>query len=107
MDTTLNKVSAVHPVIISEATPAPSPQSSPIHQAAEGPLVLDEEVHSAVQEDHCYGVIEESQHQDGVHTVGGTAHHKQHIWWHLGQEDGFVKDTRKHISTLHTRLFGN
>lgn len=51
----------------------------PVNAAAQGPVTIQEEVDGHKQQHHGNGVIEQTQHKDGVDAVGGTAHEEEHV----------------------------
>lgn len=51
----------------------------PINAATQGPVTIDEKVHSCKQQHHGHWIIKESQHKDGVDAIRSAAHKKEHI----------------------------
>lgn len=70
----------------------------PIKATAKGPVAINEEVDSSKQEHHCYRIVEESQHKDGVNAIRSAAHKKENIGWHLKGERGQTTVYHKEVN---------
>lgn len=57
----------------------------PINAATQGPVTINEEVHSCKQQHHGHWIIKESQHKDGVDAIRSAAHKKEHVRRNLGK----------------------
>lgn len=56
----------------------------PEDTTAHSPVSIHEEIDGCKQQHHRHWVIEETQHKDGVDSIGGAAHKEKHIGRNLG-----------------------